>query len=315
MRRLQIASMGIGLLLLIELVRRLGVRTLAAELLSVGWALPLILVLSGAKYALRTFAWSIALGNEGRRYSFREMYGARLGGEALGYLTSAGPFLGEPMKAQLIRARVPIEAGLAASVVEAGCYAVASGAFVAAGAAALTGSFFYLTAGGSLGATAALGWLRWRRRRRGDRLTRKRFHKLREVLSRLIAFGRERPIWLLAVFGLDVLSHGLALTEVWALMHALGIPASLGRALIIESATKIARAALFFIPGNLGAEEAGTAAIFHTLGLAPAAGVSLALIRRARAIFWSGLGLVIVLHNTWAGERNSVGCLEQSASL
>ena len=45
---------------------------------------------------------------------------------------------------------------------------------------------------------------------------------------------------------------------------------------------------------QLGIDEGGAVAIFHALGLDPAAGLSLALVRRVREAAWIAIGLLLL---------------------
>ena len=46
----------------------------------------------------------------------------------------------------------------------------------------------------------------------------------------------------------------------------------------------------------LGVDEAGTSLATNVLGLGPAAGVSLALARKARVAVWTVIGIALLLH-------------------
>ncbi|HEV8243514.1 MAG TPA: hypothetical protein VGQ07_05935, partial [Nitrospirales bacterium] len=45
------------------------------------------------------------------------------------------------------------------------------------------------------------------------------------------------------------------------------------------------------IPGSIGGQEAGTVLVFVAFGLTEAAGVTFAIVRRIREIFWIAFGL------------------------
>ena len=55
---------------------------------------------------------------EHRRITFRQAFAARLGGEAISFLTFTGPLLGEATKVALLRKRVPLTYGVPALVVD-----------------------------------------------------------------------------------------------------------------------------------------------------------------------------------------------------
>ena len=48
-----------------------------------------------------------------------------------------------------------------------------------------------------------------------------------------------------------------------------------------------------FVPLWVGVDEAGTGLLVAVLRLAPATGVSLALVRKARILVWTGTGLAL----------------------
>jgi len=81
--------------------------------------------------------------------------------------------------------------------------------------------------------------------------------------------------------------------EMFVILYALGTPVSLFEALIAESMLQLIRSASFFIPGNLGAQEAGLAFILQGLGHTSSVGIAVSLIKRFRQLVWTGIGLLI----------------------
>jgi hypothetical protein len=49
-----------------------------------------------------------------------------------------------------------------------------------------------------------------------------------------------------------------------------------------------------FVPFRIGVDEAASGSIAPLLAVDPAVGVSLAVVRKVRNLFWSGIGLAIV---------------------
>ena len=74
---------------------------------------------------------------------------------------------------------------------------------------------------------------------------------------------------------------------------ALGYPATLRDALVIQSVVLLVTTTLFFVPANLGTQEGALVLICGALFGSPALGLALAAIRRARDLVWIGAGLVI----------------------
>jgi lysylphosphatidylglycerol synthase-like protein len=96
-----------------------------------GAIVPAVLLLSGAKYLLQTAGWRLVLQRQARP-PWPESVGATISGDALGYLTWAGPFTGEPIRAALIRESVPVAAGIAAGAIERMMYNLTAAGLVAA---------------------------------------------------------------------------------------------------------------------------------------------------------------------------------------
>jgi len=85
----------------------------------------------------------------------------------------------------------------------------------------------------------------------------------------------------------------LGAVEIWLVLHALDVRISFGEAWIVEAFVQSVRAASFFLPAGLGAQEAATWLMLDWMLAAPTAGVAAAIIRRARELVWIALGLAL----------------------
>jgi Lysylphosphatidylglycerol synthase TM region len=302
---------AIGLALLVYLIFDLGPARIASELQRLGSILPAVLLLSGTKYLLQTAGWRLVLQRPARP-PWPESIGATITGDALGYLTWAGPFTGEPIRAVLIRESVPVAAGIAAGAIERTMYNLTAAGLVAA---VLVGLLFATSppgraiawVSGGLGAALilAIGARRWAKRRsRGhDRSTpadspsaskpppgrgRAAF---RAAVKEL---WRERRVVLPALALLCLLQHALLVLEAYLMLGALGAAPSVWTAFIFEAVTKIVNTAGLLVPGRLGVSEGGSALLAGALGFAASYGLSLALMRRVRALLWAAVGLALL---------------------
>ncbi|HKU72511.1 MAG TPA: ABC transporter permease, partial [Pyrinomonadaceae bacterium] len=84
----------------------------------------------------------------------------------------------------------------------------------------------------------------------------------------------------------------------------LGFHPQVAQAYIIESLTKVINFAFAFVPGTIGVYEGGTEVILQKgLGFTPAAGLALALVRKAAIVVWTSIGLLVLtwrtLPNAW----------------
>jgi hypothetical protein len=98
-------------------------------------------------------------------------------------------------------------------------------------------------------------------------------------------------------FGLSVLWAALGWTvgaiELWAFLHVVTpVESPLPLALFLEAGILVAKGLSFFVPGSVGVQEGGIAWLFELTGIGREAGLSYAIFRRARELFWIGLGFL-----------------------
>jgi hypothetical protein len=72
-------------------------------------------------------------------------------------------------------------------------------------------------------------------------------------------------------------------------------PPTLLSAFILESVNRVISIAFKFIPLRMGVDEAGTGKVSTVLQLSEVAGVTLAIVRKARDLFWAAVGLGFLL--------------------
>lgn len=80
---------------------------------------------------------------------------------------------------------------------------------------------------------------------------------------------------------------------VWITVNALGSPIGFDDALVIEAFLALVRTTFFFVPGDLGTQEAAQVMICGAITGSPETGLALATVRRARDLIWIAWGLAI----------------------
>jgi uncharacterized protein (TIRG00374 family) len=116
-------------------------------------------------------------------------------------------------------------------------------------------------------------------------------HHLIEVEDRLIHFYTERPIRMSWAIVLGFFNWVVGIVEIQATMWLIGHPVGFADAWIIEALTQLVRAATFFIPASLGAQDGTFLVVISAITGQPPLGLTVALARRVREIAWSLLGL------------------------
>jgi hypothetical protein len=297
-----------GLGLIAYLIAALDPARIAAQLQGLGSVFPAVLLLTGAKYPLQAAGWRLALPRQARP-PWGESISATITGDALGYLTWAGPFTGEPLRALLIRGSVPVAAGIAAGAIERTMYNVTAALLVSIVLLALLSATLGLAVVmavvgfGFAGAGVAIAVRRQSHPPRSadvprtDRMPTVRTGLLRgpaALLNAAAELWRDRRDALPSIAILCLAQHAILVGEAYLMLNALGGGTTLRTAFVFEAVTKIVNTAGILVPGRLGVAEGGSAALAGALGFAASHGLSLALMRRVRALVWGGVGLVLL---------------------
>jgi hypothetical protein len=66
-------------------------------------------------------------------------------------------------------------------------------------------------------------------------------------------------------------------------------------AFILESVNRVINVAFKFVPFRTGVDEYGSGALAKVLGFTRATGVTLAIVRKARDIFWTAVGVLLMV--------------------
>ena len=107
----------LGLVLFAWFVRRVGPAEIWQGLAQIVWGLVVIVMLAGARFALRAIAWRVCL-EPPHSMPLRDSFLAVVSGDAFGNLTPLGPIIGEPAKAAFVRGHVPLTPALTALAIE-----------------------------------------------------------------------------------------------------------------------------------------------------------------------------------------------------
>jgi hypothetical protein len=278
----------------------------------------IVCLLGGLRGLIRAVAWRLCLDRE-HRAALGSVFAAYLSGDAIGNVTPFGFFISEPSKIALLRPRIDIEASIAGLAVENLFYSATVVIVLIAGTVALLMSFEVSqpVKVASLG-TAALGvalalvaaWIISTRRRvvtgtvewlirRGIATPYWSRHlpSIRRTGDLVFGFVSRRRGALLPLLVLELSYHTVAVLETWYAVDLItGARPSLLTAFVLEYVNRSITVAFQFVPMWLGVDEAGTSLATNALGLGSAAGVSLALVRKARIVIWTAIGLGLLVN-------------------
>jgi hypothetical protein len=111
----------------------------------------------------------------------------------------------------------------------------------------------------------------------------------------LLDFRQEAPASFWATLMLNFLWHLLAVLEVYVILRFMGARIAPGGAFIVEALTKVINLVGALNPGNFGTYEGGNMLIAKIFGVTGTAGLTLALCRRVRTVFWAGVGAMCMI--------------------
>jgi hypothetical protein len=121
------------------------------------------------------------------------------------------------------------------------------------------------------------------------------------IEDQVFGFASRHPGRMPALFALEAAYHVAGVMEIWLTVTLLtGSPIAFLTAFVLEFVNRTITIAFQFVPMWLGVDEAGTGAVATALHLGGAAGVGLALVRKARVVVWTGLGLgLFFMSRSW----------------
>jgi len=244
---------------------------------------------------------------------------ARLAGDAIGDLTTAGPLIAEPLKVFSLDGKLSLAAGASSLAVENLAYVVSCCVMVMSGMLALLAAFALsesLRAASFMALAAMLIVIivsvivvnrRWAvlsalvaattrliKRDQASSWAEAQTSRVRRLEDYVFDFYGRRPGDFFLVALCEIGFHLAGVAEIYVTLRLIGSDVTFATAFILEAVNRVINIVFAFVPAMVGVDEAGTGLLAQTLGLGTATGVTLAIIRKIRMFFWIGLGLVFL---------------------
>jgi uncharacterized protein (TIRG00374 family) len=309
---LRLLAGAFGISLFAYLIHRSGPNKIVESMSTLGWGLGLVMAWGGVAHVVKTWAWRITLLHEKHQVSFARMLGLRLGSEAVGQLGGFAQLFGEGLRVSLLGPAMPLASGITSVTLDRAFFVLSAAVVSIVGllavliilplphALALYGALSVCTLIGFVLLSLVAVKKRWHVLSVTARvLGRLRYFKswiererslIDSVENNLLDFYHRTPSSFWASFVLNLACHVAAVCEVFLILWLLGTKVSLLGALAVEALTKLVNIAGTINPGNIGTYEGGNMLIVKMFGLSAATGLTLAFIRRLRALFWAGVG-------------------------
>ena len=277
-----------------------------------------MLLVSGLRYVLRTLGWVLCFTGKDR-VRFRDAFRAYVVGDAMGNLTPLGLVASEPTKAALVRDRVPLVTAISALAVQNLFYSLSVALFILSGIVVLL-LVFPLTPGLRLMSLISLGvvcaiivagfviyHMRWkflsaaferlRKNRFGQKfLKEKQKASTSAVEETVYGFYARNKARCALIMALEVGFHLAGVLEVYVtLLFISDVPPTFLAAYVLESVNRIINVVFKFVPLRAGVDEAGSSWVTKVLQFGVTTGTTLAVIRKARVICWTALGVAFLV--------------------
>jgi phosphatidylglycerophosphate synthase len=305
-----------------------------ASMRALGWGLAVVIAWGGVAHVVKALAWRLTLLDEKRHVSFGRLLGLRLASESVGQLGGLGQMFGEGLRVSLLGPAMPLDRGITSVALDRVFFVVSAAVVSTIGLLAvllalplphrlaLYAGIFTVVLSGVVLVAAVAFHKRWPvlslttkilgRVPYFSKWIERECSLIHSIENNLHDFYHRTPGAFWATFGLNLGCHVAAVIEVFLALRLMGAHISLFGALAIEALTKLVNIAGTLNPGNIGTYEGGNMLIAKMFGLTAAMGLTLAFVRRLRALFWAGVGALclVILSKTrkqgQQGDKNTM---------
>lgn len=305
-----------GLALFVFFVYTAGIEEITDGISRLGWGFLFVLALYAVKISTRVCAWTLCVENP-YRLKFVDGFKAVMIGEALSAMIPLGILMSGTAKAVAVRKQIPLVVGLSSIAVENLFYSLATGILIVGGCIAFLLTFHpsgnvatigyaiisiitTLTVGGFFMVVQEWRFASWLAEwLYGKGLATRVLHHGRAEVERfedlIYGFYRKHSRRFLPLVLLETAFHAIGVFEVWFILRGvMDVAPDFLTAFLLETINRVILVVFKLIPFLVGVDEAGAQFISDALALGAAVGVTLAIVRKGRVLFWTGLGVLLI---------------------
>lgn len=311
LRIIRLIGIVVGVSVAAFLLHQVGWKSIRSTLALLQWGYLLVLIYPLSWILLNTAGWRYALHTVYARVSLWRMAQIRIAGETFNSLLPSGYVGGEPLKAKLLSSVVPGQEAVSSVLIAKAAQSVGLVLFVSLGLTVgrTTGStqlqqrhtltavivlsigIFLFTVLLTRRSFSRIG--RWLHQLTGHPWLQKQEAKLIALDDSIGAFYREGKLRFLASVLWHIGGWLAGALEVALIFFLVGHRIDWRQAWFIGAMAQLASVIGLLVPAGVGLYEGGHYLAASLLGLPPALGLSVSLIRRVREIFWDVVGLFI----------------------
>lgn len=275
-----------------------------------------ILLIYFARIMMRASAWKLSV-YDPYELGLSDTVPAVIIGEAMSSMLPLGILVSGTSKAVAVRNRVPLVVGLSSVATENLFYSFTTSVFLMLGAFTFVRGFplddgwvmtidiliavlFLLLIAGIVMiikqwhfASETCEWLYRKGIARG--MLEHGRSEVRLFENLIYGYYRRHPKRFLPICLLETAFHILGVLEVLFILSRISDAASLLNAFLLESISRLITIVFKLIPFVIGVDEAGAQFVAETIAAGAGIGVTLAIIRKGRILFWTAVGLVLIV--------------------
>lgn len=326
----RMAGLTLGLFLIYWFVSKCDLNIIWEHLKGINIKFALIIGVTFISQLLVTIAWMQSFYETPKGISVWEFFNIRLMGETLALINPTSIVAGETMKAVLLKKRknIPYKESVASLTISRFTIVLSITTLIAIGitlvmgrlefsgalyvipmflavAASVFAVFFFLLIRGK--EIFSLPILLVKRLFRIKKLT-SLYRKLRMLDRQLVYFFRNKKDRFMNAYILSLLHWFGGTVEFYLILHFIGIDVSFLSCIIIEVGVMVFKAMGAFVPGQIGVEEYGNKLMLAFVNVPGAEiWITVSIIRRARQLFWIGLGSLMFFIITAKNIRKGDG--------
>lgn len=275
-----------------------------------------ILAIYFLRICVRAAAWRLSV-YEPYNLSLRDTVPAVVIGEAMSSMIPLGILVSGTAKAVAVRKKIPLVVGLSSVATENLFYSFITSAFLVLGAYTFVRGFnldeaWALTIDILIGviclvilfllvmifrqwhfASETCEWLFQKGIATGilehGRMEVRLFENL------IYGFFRRYPKRFLSICLFEAVFHLLGVLEVWFVLTRISETPVFVSAFLLESVSRLITIVFKLVPFLIGVDEAGAQFVAETVAVGASIGVTLAIIRKGRILFWTAIGLALIV--------------------
>lgn len=304
----------LGVVILVFLIQKIGWNQIWDYLNNIGWNFLNVLLITCFTYLILAIAWHLCTHFLKVDIKTSHLFKYKIIGEAVNTVTPLSWGGGDVARILYLKEHMSITQASASVLIDRVLYIYSIAIFMFLGTVELLYLFKFPTTTklyfiGFLLIVLGTAYFFYRRAHEGflsfgiDLLKKLRIkkhfkpstlEKAVEIDQLISHFNKDYRTGFFLALAFHCLGRFTSVIEIYYIAHATHSPITWTLAYLLASVTILINFAFAFIPGSLGALEGGYAGFFTLLGLSPASGTAIQIIRRIRAIAFTIVGYILV---------------------